>query len=158
MKTFAKFILIPAVILAFWSPGCALSEQFSMQIQSKPLSDVFQDLAELSGNDIVFDKAWGDRPITVRFVNLPLEKAISKILTNLNHVVIFEDSNIRIKIYGPVSPDKSTGPIPVGSRTPMKPRPTEGSGPRHRLYLLPPGRIRMRTNPQRKNGTGSRGN
>ncbi len=107
MKTFAKIIAIPALLLASLLSGHASDERFSMQIQGKPLAVVFQDLAQLSGSAIVFDKAWEDFPVNVRFVNLSLEKAITKILTNLNHVVIFEQDNIRIQIYGPVSPDKN---------------------------------------------------
>jgi hypothetical protein len=115
MKTFLKFSFIQFMLFVLLSPGHASEEQFSMQIQGKMLSEVFQELAQLSGSDIVFDKAWANQPISTRFVNLTLEKAINKILTNLNHVVIFEQNNIRIKIFGPVSPDTGMSQAPAAA-------------------------------------------
>ena len=93
--------------------GHAYEERFSMQIQNQPLAVVFQDLTRMSGHTISFDKKWTDQPINTRFVNLTLEMAIAKILTNLNHVVIFEQDNIQVKIYGVVTPDKGTYQAPA---------------------------------------------
>ena len=120
LRSFAGFIFIPFMMIAFVSGGYASDKQFSMQIQGKPLAAVIQDLAKLSGSKIVFDEAWADLPITVRFVNLTLEKAITKILTNFNHVVIFEPGNIQVKIYGAVSLDKSDYQAPVAVQPPNR--------------------------------------
>jgi hypothetical protein len=106
------FILI--MVLAIVPGGQASDKQFSMQVQSKTLAEVFHDLTKMSGRTIVFDKEWTNQPISIRFVNLTLEMAIAKILTNLNHVVIFEEDNIQVKIYGVVSPDKGSYQAPAG--------------------------------------------
>jgi len=70
----------------------------------------------MSGHTILFDKEWTDQTINIRFVNLTLEMAIAKILTNLNHVVIFEQDSIQVKIYGVVTPDKGTYQAPAAAR------------------------------------------
>lgn len=108
------FILIIVFVIVY--SGHASDEQFSMQIQNKTLAEVFQDLIQMSGRTISFDKEWTDQPINIRFVNLTLEMAIAKILTNLNHVVIFEQDTIQVKIYGVVTPDKGIYQTPVAAR------------------------------------------
>ena len=108
------FILIIVFVIVY--SGHASDEQFSMQIQNKTLAEVFQDLTQMSGRTISFDKEWTDQPINIRFVNLTLEMAIAKILTNLNHVVIFEQDTIQVKIYGVVTPDKGIYQTPVAAR------------------------------------------
>jgi len=112
----ATFVLI--MLLAIVHSGHASDEQFSMQVQDKTLAEVFQDLTQMSGHTIVFDKEWTDQPINIRFVNLTLEMAIAKILTNLNHVVIFDQDSIQVKIYGVVTPDKDTYQEPAAVRQP----------------------------------------
>ena len=129
MRSFLKFIFVPVMLFALLSPGHASEDQFSMQIKDKLLSEVFQDLAQLSGNDIVFDKGWANQPINTRFVNLSLEQAINKILSNLNHVVIFEQDNIHIKIFGPVSPDNGMNPISPANRYPDRVPAGDGTRP-----------------------------
>lgn len=108
------FILIIVFVIVY--SGHASDEQFSMQIQNKTLAEVFQDLTQMSGRTISFDKEWTDQPINIRFVNLTLEMAIAKILTNLNHVVIFEQDTIQVKIYSVVTPDKGIYQTPVAAR------------------------------------------
>jgi hypothetical protein len=109
--------------------GHASDDRFSMQIQDKTLAEVFQDLTRISGRSISFDKEWTDQPINVSFVNLTLEMAITKILTNLNHVVIFEQDNIQVKIFGVASSEKDINrasavkPIPNRTTTNLNARP-----------------------------------
>jgi hypothetical protein len=118
LRAFADAIFILIMVLAIVPSGHASDKQFSMQIQDKTLAEVFQDLTQMSGRTIVFDKEWTDQPINIRFVNLTLEMAIAKILTNLNHVVIFEQDNIQVKIYGVVSPDKGSYQAPAAAQHP----------------------------------------
>ena len=118
LRAFADTIFILIMVLAIVPSGHASDKQFSMQIQDKTLAEVFQDLTQMSGRTIVFDKEWTDQPINIRFVNLTLEMAIAKILTNLNHVVIFEQDNIQVKIYGVVPPDKGSYQAPAAAQHP----------------------------------------
>lgn len=117
-----SFILI--VTLAIVNGAHALDERFSMQIKDKTLGEAFQSLARMSGYRISFDKEWTDEPINARFVNLTLEMAIAKILTNFNHVVIFEQDAIQVKIYGVVTPDKGVHQVAAEDsdiRSPARP-------------------------------------
>jgi type II secretory pathway component GspD/PulD (secretin) len=118
LRAFADTIFILIMVLAIVPSGHASDKQFSMQIQDKTLAEVFQDLTQMSGRTIVFDKEWTDQPINIRFVNLTLEMAIAKILTNLNHVVIFEQDNIQVKIFGVVTPDKGSYQAPAAAQHP----------------------------------------
>lgn len=118
LRAFADTIFILIMVLAIVPSGHASDKQFSMQIQDKTLAEVFQDLTQMSGRTIVFDKEWTDQSINIRFVNLTLEMAIAKILTNLNHVVIFEQDNIQVKIYGVVTPDKGSYQAPAAAQHP----------------------------------------
>ncbi len=129
LRPLAGPILILIMVLIVVPGGHASDDRFSMQIQDKTLAEVFQDLTRISGRSISFDKEWTDQPINVRFVNLTLEMAITKILTNLNHVVIFEQDNIQVKIYGVASPEKdinrasAVNPIPNRTTTNRNARP-----------------------------------
>lgn len=124
LRALAGLTFILIVALAIVNSGHASDEQFSMQIQDKTLAEVFQGLTQMSGRRISFDKEWTDQPINARFVNLTLEMAIAKILTNFNHVVIFEQDAIQIKIYGVVTPDKESYQAPAADsdiRPPARP-------------------------------------
>jgi len=118
LKAFAGVTFILIMLLASVHSSHASDAQFSMQIQDKTLAEVFQDLTQMSGHTILFDKEWTDQTINIRFVNLTLEMAIAKILTNLNHVVIFDQDSIQVKIYGVVAPDKGTYQAPAAARQP----------------------------------------
>jgi hypothetical protein len=104
LKPLAAFIAISILAFTMLSDGHASDEQFSMQFQDKTLAAVFKELTRMSGRPIAFDKQWANHPINIRFANLSLEMAIAKILKNFNHVLIFEEDNIQIKIYGVVTP------------------------------------------------------
>jgi type II secretory pathway component GspD/PulD (secretin) len=103
----AGFILVLIAIFLPLHSGDAAGKVFSMKIQDEPLGDVLDELSRKSGDKIVCEEAWVDLPITVRFVDLPLEKAIKKILKNINHVVIYGPDSVQIKIYGEAAPDTS---------------------------------------------------
>ena len=118
LRALAGTIFILIMVLAVVPGGQASDNQFSMQVQDKTLAEVFKDLERMSGRTIIFDKEWTDQPINIRFVNLTLEMAIAKILTNLNHVVIFEQDTIQVKIYGVVTPDKGNYQTPAEAQHP----------------------------------------
>lgn len=118
LKPLAAFIVISILAFTILSDGHASDDQFSMQIQDKTLAAVFQELTRMSGRPIAFDKQWSDQPINTRFVNLSLEMAIAKILKNFNHVLIFEEDNIQIKIYGAATPDEDIGRVSAAPQYP----------------------------------------
>ena len=125
-KLLAAFIVMLILAFTMLSDGYASGEQFSMRIQDKTLAAVFQELTRMSGRPITFDKQWANQPINTRFTNLSLEMALAKILKNLNHVVIFEEDTIRIKIYSVVTPGEDIG---QASATPYKINSSETSLP-----------------------------
>ena len=72
-----------------------------LQVQNKPLSQVLQQLSQISGYTFTYDAEWADLNITVRVKSLSLEKTLRKILANMNFAIVYQaDDNIKIRIYG----------------------------------------------------------
>jgi hypothetical protein len=75
-------------------------DSISLTVNNQPLSLVMQQLSEITGCKITYDKSWADRDITVRVQNLSLDKTLRKILNNFNFTILYqEDGHVRIKLY-----------------------------------------------------------
>lgn len=101
------FLIISLFLLISTSAACG--EAYSLQVSKKPLKNVLDELSALSGITFIYDDDWGDFPITVQFKNIELEPALKRILTNLNHAVIFNpDGSITIRIYEVVNRQRNS--------------------------------------------------
>jgi len=73
-----------------------LNNKLSVNVEKVSLGSVLAEIQEKTGIKFQLDKESYDRIISVGFQALPLEKAIQRILNNLNHAVIFgPDYNIQ---------------------------------------------------------------
>lgn len=88
----------------------------SIQAENETLTNVLKKISQASGYEIEFDQAWGDHPININFSNETLEDALSRVLTNLNHALIWNDSEKKISIFinGSVSARRSGSSRSVG--------------------------------------------
>lgn len=73
-----------------------LNNKLSVNVEKVALGPILEEIQEKTGIIFQLDKEQSDKIISVGFQALPLEKAIQRILNNLNHAVIFAtDYNIQ---------------------------------------------------------------
>jgi hypothetical protein len=102
-------MLAVAAFCFFAVSGSAHGEGLSLQVVKVPLGNVLRDLSQKTGITFVYDKAWADLPITAQFKNIALEPALKRILSNLNHAIIYStDGTVMIRIYGTVAYEKDS--------------------------------------------------
>jgi hypothetical protein len=100
-----------AIILCciFAAKGAAYGEGLSLQAVKMPLKNILNDLSQKSGVTLIYDRAWAELPITTQFKNIPLEPALKRIFSNLNHAIIYNpDGTIMIRIYGTIVYEKDS--------------------------------------------------
>jgi hypothetical protein len=100
-----------AIILccALSTKAAVYAEGLSLQVVKMPLENVLSDLSQMTGVTFVYDKGWADLPITAQFKNIALEPALKRILSNLNHAIIYNaDGSIMIRIYGTIAYEKDS--------------------------------------------------
>jgi len=114
-------ILILLIFLGFpatWVFG-ADSDQSAMGIsvnaENETLTNVLKKISQISGYEIEFEQEWGNYPVNVQFENEPLEDALSRVLANLNHALIWNDTEKKISVFinGEVSSKRSKSPSSV---------------------------------------------
>jgi len=107
----AVFWISIAAFCSLVKIGMVHGEGFSLQVSKRPLESVLHDLSQKSGVRFVFDDVWADLPITVQFKNMALEPALKRILSNLNHAIIYNtDGSVTIRIYDVVTYEKGSVP------------------------------------------------
>ena len=99
------------------------SSGISIKAENETLTEVLNKISQASGYEIEFDQAWGDHPVNINFSDETLENALSRVLANLNHALIWNESEKKISIFinGSVSarksgPSRSTGGSSAPSR------------------------------------------
>ena len=109
----APFLFALILCCALSAGGPSFGEGVSLQAVKMPLENVLGDLSQKTGIPFVYDKAWADLPITAQFKNMALEPALKRILSNLNHAIIYStDGTVVIRIYGTIAYEKDS---PMGS-------------------------------------------
>jgi hypothetical protein len=100
-----------SVYLTLWYFGLLLfcnfinaEERFvkpvSIFTQKKSLSSVLNQITQDTGYVFIYDQNWSDLPVTVSIRNLPIDKALRKILANHNSAIQYqENGHIIINIY-----------------------------------------------------------
>ena len=71
----------------------------SIKADNKPLTQVLEEISEASGYTIKFDEEWGNEPVSLSLENKPLDKALNRVLANLNHAVIWNEAEKKISIF-----------------------------------------------------------
>jgi hypothetical protein len=73
----------------------------SLDAQNRPLADVLAEVARQTGMTITLNNPWRGHPVNASIQQMPLTKALKRILASLNHTVVYESGReIRIEVYG----------------------------------------------------------
>lgn len=92
------------VLAAIFYPGSGMVAEpmlISLEVQNETLGETLGQVSQISGYTIYLHPQWRDIPITIRLQNLPLEKAVLKILNNrINYAIIWDETEKSISITG----------------------------------------------------------
>lgn len=97
-----SLLLIPAGFPKPWAFGADSDTKaiaISVNAENETLKNILGRISQISGYEIEFDQEWGNHPVNIRFENEPLEVALSRVLANLNHALIWNDSEKKISIF-----------------------------------------------------------
>ena len=108
-----------SVVFVAGAPGAGAQLKLisvSIKADNKPLTQVFEEISEASGYTIQIDEEWGEEPVSLSFENKPLDKALNRVLANLNHAVIWNEAEKKISIFiiGKTGSGKSISSYPSG--------------------------------------------
>jgi hypothetical protein len=121
------------VIAASASSVKSLSENDSLitiSVQNMPLGEVLEKIEEDTDLEFKLDEQWKDIPVSVTLDKAPLDKALKRILVNLNNVIIYgSNDQVKIVVFGKAEPGSATGrpagppsyapPLPVPQPPPL---------------------------------------
>jgi hypothetical protein len=74
------------------------STLFSVNLKEEPLGEVLKKISNDTGFKITIDPVWTGVPISASFNSLPIDQGLRRILSKLNHSLIFNESEHRIFI------------------------------------------------------------
>ncbi|MGD8954428.1 MAG: hypothetical protein PVI45_08650 [Desulfobacterales bacterium] len=82
----------------------------TMSVQNMPLGEVLEKIEETTDLKFKLDEQWKDIPISVILDKTPLDKALKRILVNLNNVVIYgSNDQVKIVVFGKAEPGGASG-------------------------------------------------
>ena len=88
-----------------------------------PLGEVLEKIEETTDLKFNLDEQWKDIPISVTLDKTPLDKALKRILVNLNNVIIYgSNDQVKIVVFGKAEPGSATG-RPAGPPSYVQPQP-----------------------------------
>ena len=75
-----------------------------------PLGEVLEKIEAATDLKFKLDEQWKDIPISVTLDKAPLDKALKRILVNLNNVVIYgSNDQVKIVVFGKSEPSSPSG-------------------------------------------------
>ena len=158
MKISASLLFLGAVIGIQYGNTCLARETepvrpiISLKVNNEPLRSVVQRISKISGYEIILQGDLTDRQTSLVLKDVPIEKALGRLLWNLNHAIVLSQGEKKITVYifderGSPSDmgvrDKSFSPIEIF-------RKTKRGLPREELHSI--GRHTLDTKPERKRG------
>lgn len=95
----------------------------TLSVQNMPLGEVLEKIEEATELKFTIDEQWKDIPVSVTLDNAPLDKALKRILVNLNNVVIYgSNEQVKIVVFGKAEPSGPSG-RPAGPPSYKQPLP-----------------------------------
>jgi type II secretory pathway component GspD/PulD (secretin) len=70
----------------------------SLNLNEEPLGEVLKKISNDTGYKIMIDPVWTGVPVSASFKSLPIDQALQRILSKLNHSLIFNEAENRIVI------------------------------------------------------------
>ena len=101
----------------------------SLNVKDRPLGDVLALISRATGCEFLLEPSWQKVPVTANLENAPLSVALKRVLSGLNHAIVYQPQNrVKIVIYE-ASPPRAApgmppalGPAPpLPARTPARP-------------------------------------
>ena len=93
----------------------------SIEAQNEPLGQVLDQITRDTAYTFIVDEQWRTYPVRTAFQDLTLNDGLKRILSNLNHVIVYESADeIRITIYGQATP-RTGGSAPRSYEPPVVP-------------------------------------
>jgi type II secretory pathway component GspD/PulD (secretin) len=126
---FMIFLMLP-VVTAAGGKSNTDDTVISLTAKDEPLGEVLNKISMSTGYKFSLDNEWESSRVSAVLENVTLHQALSQILRDLNHVIIYStDQKITIIIYGKAafegastvpSIDKSSAPTPVPELPPSQ--------------------------------------
>lgn len=108
--------------------------RITLEARNRALGDVLDQISRDTGYTFTLEESWREHSVKASLQNVPLHRALKRVLATLNHALIYEtETDIRIVIYGEMGPRPSGGAPPsyLAPRPPMEdppePEPPEES-------------------------------
>jgi hypothetical protein len=107
----------------------------SLDVKDRPLGDVLALIGRATGCEFLLDPSWQKVPVTANVENAPLSVALKRVLSGLNHAIVYQPQNrVKIVIYE-ASPPRSAPGVPpaLAPAPPLPARPPQPGIPPARL-------------------------
>lgn len=90
-------------------------ENVTIDADRQPLAKVLDEISKATGYHVIINESYLNTPVTIHLQQRPLEEALKRILGQLNHVIIYDDTekSIRIEIF---DPDMASGNTQIHER------------------------------------------
>jgi type II secretory pathway component GspD/PulD (secretin) len=109
----------------------------SLNAKDKPLAEVLAQITRATGSEFDLDPAWQKVTVTAFVENAPLSVALKRVLSGLNHAIIYLPGNrIKILIYETSPPTSTSAGLPP-AMSPVPTRPQRVIPPRSPFPSVP---------------------
>jgi len=96
----------------------------SLNVKDRPLGDVLALIGRATGCEFLLDPSWQKVPVTAYLENAPLSVALKRVLSGLNHAIVYQPQNrVKIVIYEASPPRAAPGVPPARLPEPADPLP-----------------------------------
>ena len=101
--------LMGTVTISFYAQRCGASVTcpespvLSLDVKNMPLKEIFKEILNTTGYQILFDNKWENERITVKLDNEPLVQCLKKILKNAgieNYSLVEKNRTLRVYTFG----------------------------------------------------------
>ncbi len=132
----AYALLLAAALLLPATPAPAQGRPpeptVSLDVKGRPLGEVLAQIARATGSEFLIDPSWNRVPVTASFENAPLSVALKRVLSGLNHAIVYQPQNrVKIVIY-------ETAPAAAGAQPALQPALSPTAPPPGRAPARPP--------------------
>ena len=99
----------------------------SLNVKDRPLGEVLALISRATGCEFLLEPSWQKVPVTANVENAPLSVALKRVLSGLNHAIVYQPQNrVKIVIYEASPPGATPGMPPALSPTaPLPARPPQ---------------------------------
>ncbi len=98
-----------------WTQTSRPQTLISVEAKARPLGEILSQISRDTGYVFQMEDSWRSHPVTVSLVNAPLDFGLKRILSGLNHAIVYlPGPTIKIVVIADAPP----GPTATGPGTP----------------------------------------